>query len=127
MSRHFYRDPCASLKVRRSGSKRSHDHFSNSRREDVLSSNLNHARTAGTLSGEKSTEVEVVREDHQPVCFRVLHNFSPVEFAGPRLDQWTASKPRSSRNRTQDAQIHIDQNFHSAGIGISISSTRQAA
>jgi hypothetical protein len=104
------------------------DHRADGYREGVLRADLNDTRLARLPVREKRAGIEIVSEDDQPVFAGVVHNLGvwcgrlanvgPVNAIETRIGQELDS---------QRAQVHVYQEFHAAGSGTSISSTRQAA
>ena len=89
---------------------------------------LNDARFVGPQSRQQSTEIQVVGEN-DPAVGR-----SEIEDLGIRRLWPTDCRPvdcidtlAGQEGHPQRAEVHIDQQFHAAGNGSSISSTRQAA
>jgi hypothetical protein len=121
-------DQGAGFQVRATAVQRASDGLADGRREDVLRAYLEDARLSSLSFREKGAEIEIVSEDDQPVCTGIVHdlgvwrgwpaNAGPVHAVETRIGQ--ELDPRR-------AQVHVDQEFHAAGSGTSISSTRQAA
>lgn len=97
-------------------------------RENVLRSDLNDAGSIGPQGCQQYTEIQVMSENDPAVrgceiedlrvCSPRLTNLRPVDCLESLIGQ--EAKP-------QRAQVHVDQEFHAADSGTSISSTRHAA
>jgi hypothetical protein len=77
---------------------------------------------------QEHSEIQVVREDNVVMFHSVLQNLrirrGNVANRRPVNSFVSMTRQEQSPQRTQ---VHVDQEFHAAGRGTSISSTRQAA
>ena len=97
------------------------------RRQHRLRAELDHARGGKASDGEERAEVEVLGEDDLLVAVRVIEDHA---IRGVWLAHGTPVHSRVASGRQElspsRAEVHVDEELH-AEIGISISSTRQAA
>lgn len=121
-------DQCTSRQLDLAGAKRAKHNLADRGRHNVLGTNLDDTGLTCPAMGQKRPKVEIVGEDHESVGRSEVHNFGVgslrMSEGGPvdAIETIIGQKPYP-----EWAEVHVDQEFHAAGNGTSISSTRQAA
>jgi hypothetical protein len=73
----------------------------NALRQDILGSNLDHARTCCMCEREQVAEIEIVREDNKSILPSQAKISRSLAFGFPTSDQCTASIPLCSKASRQ--------------------------
>lgn len=123
----IHRDQCPGFKMRARYLQGGQKLLSNITRQDCLGAELDHARCRQAPNSKEGPEVQILSEDDLPVAVRMLQDLAVWSIAlanvAPVNGFATCGCQKFDPHRTE---VHIDKEPH-AEIGISISSTRQAA